>query len=211
MKRNQETYPMVCNQWMLVLTLALALAPIAAAQQPAQAPKPDAQPAQAAAEKADAPADAQPAEPDKSDAPAPAEPDKTDAPAPAEKPAEPAKPKTILFQYEGVDYTDVVREFAQFVGKPIIGDINITGKLTFFDSEPYSLEEAWDTINLMLSYRGFQLMPSESGRHLELVPMKEVSKKTRIILDLERAGKLRPGEIITAVVPLQYIDADSAA
>ncbi len=206
MKRNQETFPMACTRWIFALTAILALAAVAPAQQadaPDKAPQPDA---------TDAPRTAAPkTEPGK---PTADQPDKQ----PAQQDGQPSapdgqaeKPKTILFQYDGVDYADVVREFAQFVGKPIIGDINLTGKLTFFDSEPYTLDEAWDTINLILSYRGYQLMPSDSGRHLELVPMKQVPKKTRIILDLERAGKLRPGEIVTAVVPLQYIDADSAA
>ncbi len=120
------------------------------------------------------------------------------------------KPKAkdeILFQFDGMPYADVVRRFAQMVRKPIIGDLNIEGELTFFDSEPYEYYEALDTLNVILEMRGFQLM--ETGRFLRLVPTDNISQMPLpIVRDPNSPGDLRGGQIATVVLPLKYINAD---
>ncbi len=122
--------------------------------------------------------------------------------------AEKSEPKNeILFQFDGMPYADVVRRFAQMVRKPIIGDLNIEGELTFFDSEPYEYYEALDTLNIILEMRGFQLM--ETGRFLRLVPTDNISQMPLpIIRDPNSPGDLRGGQIATVVLPLKYINAD---
>ena len=80
--------------------------------------------------------------------------------------------RNIRFQFEGIPYSDVVERFAQMAGKPIIADTNVVGTLTYNDPNPYSYEEAIDTLNLMLSMKGVMLV--EAGNNLRLVPLKEL-------------------------------------
>ena len=186
----------------------------APAEKPAEAPAPAEKPAEtpAPAEKpAEAPAPAEkPAE-----APAPAE-KPAEAPAPAEKPAEaPAPavgtvgPKEIRFQFDGIPYNEVIRRFAQTRGKPIIGEYNVEGMLTFFDPRPYTVDEAFDTLNLILAMQGFAIV--ETDRYLRVVPMKEYTKApVRIVRGWAAAEDLRPGELITLMLPLKFIAAEDA-
>ncbi|MCK5556755.1 MAG: hypothetical protein KAJ01_00140, partial [Candidatus Hydrogenedentes bacterium] len=124
--------------------------------------------------------------------------------AAAPKPKNPAPKRDIRFQFDGVRYTDVVRRFAQVAKRPLIGDIDIEGTLTFFDSEPYSYREAMDTLNTILATKGFALR--EEGRFLRLRPLSEVATRTDILSGLDQTADINPSEIITVVLPLKYLD-----
>jgi len=127
---------------------------------------------------------------------------------PADKPAETPE-RNIRFQFDGIPYTEVVRQFAQIAKKPIMGDLNIEGTLTFFDSEPYTYEEALDTLNIILEMRGYAL--KESGRFLRLYQVAELTGTSKILGRLEEAKGVRASEIVTVVLPVKYIDAAEAA
>jgi type II secretory pathway component GspD/PulD (secretin) len=120
------------------------------------------------------------------------------------------KPKALIrFQYEGAPYSVVIRRFAQIAGKPLIGEMPDIGELTFYDSRLYTYEEALDTLNLLLSMRGYQVR--EVGRFLRVMPLRDVPQETPILRDPSEAAKHRPGEIVTAVIALKFIDAETAA
>lgn len=118
---------------------------------------------------------------------------------------------TIRFQFDGVPYTQVVRRFAQMAGKPLIGDVGVDGSLTFFDSQPYTYEEALDTLNILLAMRGYVLR--EEGRFLRMRPLAEIASTTKILQGLQEADKtdVRPNEIVTVVLPLKFLDPNAAA
>ena len=141
-------------------------------------------------------------------APAPtAAPVASPAPAPA---TTPPSGRTIRFQFDGMPYVDVIHLFAQMAGKPVVGDVQIDGTLTFFDSEPYTYQQAFDTLNTILAMRGYALM--EDGRFLQLVPLTQVPKMPLPILKgLDQAEGVPPGQIVTVVLPLKFLPADSAA
>ena len=67
-------------------------------------------------------------------------------------------PANIRFQFDGMPYADVVRQFAQMAGKPILGEVEVGGELTFFDSQPYTYQEALDTLNIILAMQGQMLV-----------------------------------------------------
>ncbi|MDP6637501.1 MAG: secretin N-terminal domain-containing protein [Phycisphaerae bacterium] len=117
---------------------------------------------------------------------------------------------TVRFNYHETPYTDVVKRFAQMANKPLIGDVAIEGKLTFMDAEPYTYEEALDTLNIMLAMRGFRLM--EFGRFMQLTPLAKLPEMPlKIIRGLDNTKKLRGGEIATVLLPLKSLEADAAA
>ncbi len=147
------------------------------------------------------------------------EPEKKPASQPETKPAETPAPKdekeeeeeeeSILFQFDGVPYTQVIRRYAQELGKPLIGDLSIEGTLTFFDSRPYTLSDAFTMLNTILAMKGFILV--EKDRYLQLKPISEIPAETRIIRGLEKARNIPPEEIVTVVLPLQYADPEKAS
>lgn len=116
----------------------------------------------------------------------------------------------IRFQFDGTPYTQVVRRFSQVVGKPLVGDLNIPGELTFFDSEPYTRAQALDTLNLLLAMRGYTLMETE--RFLRLVKLEDVGKlPLPIMRGLDQAEREPDSKIVTVVLPVNYIEAEAAA
>ena len=116
----------------------------------------------------------------------------------------------IRFQFDGIPYNEVVQRFVQATGKPLLGDLAIDGSLTFFDSQPYTYAEAFDTLNVILSMRGFALL--ENGHYMQLVPLAQMPQMPlRILKGGEISAEARPGEIVTVVLPLKFLDADTAA
>lgn len=118
--------------------------------------------------------------------------------------------KNIRLQFEGIPYMDVVERFSQMSGKPLVTDTNIAGTLTFNDPNPYSYQEALDTLNLALSMKGVMLM--ESGNHLRLVGLKNLpSMPLKIMRGADTTGDTRPSEVVTVVLDVQNVDSKEIA
>ncbi len=187
-----------CLRWLVALgAIGLMAVSTQAEAPPVGQEAPAAEPAPPAAE---APA-AEPAT-----APAPAAPEPR---AEADTPDDSKEPATIRLQFEGTPYLTVVRRFAQEAGKPLVGDLSITGELTFVDSQPYTYGEALDTLNMILGMRGYLLQ--EKGRFLVLVRSEDVIRppgSTRVYHG-EAPPSVRPGQIVTVTLPLQFLDADT--
>jgi type II secretion system protein D len=209
-------------------------APAAPAPAPAAAPAAkDAAPAAPAKGEA-APAPPAPAEkPAEKAAEKPAEKPAASAPPPAAAPAAAkdvaataAKPEAapaapvfeikapskdeFRFQFDGVPYGDVIQRFAQMAGKPLLGDSKVVeGSLTFFDSKPYTFDEAFDMLNLLLAMKGFTLI--ETSRYCQVVPLQTATKAPlKILRGLDAATEVRAGEVVTMLLPLKFLTAEDA-
>ncbi len=135
-----------------------------------------------------------------------------DKPA-ADKPTadKPAREKpNIRFHFDGVPYPDVIRRFAQMANKPLVGEITVEGTVTFTDSRPYTYGEALDTLNVMLSMKGVVLV--ETDRFIRLAPRDKLQQlPLKIFRGIETTGDVRPGEVVTVVLPLAFVDATETA
>ena len=138
-------------------------------------------------------------------APAPAEP----APVKAE-PAETAPPAKLLrFQFKKESYRDVIRWMARAADKPVLGNIDaVQGTLTYFDAKPYTYAEGMGILNEVLRMSGFSLV--DKDRYLRLVSLPELPQHASIVDGLEDARLLPGDEIITTILPLNFIDANQA-
>ena len=195
---------------------APAPAPAAPAAAPAAQPKNEAAPAPSSEPKsAPAPAPAAPAA-----APAPSPEQKGGAapaaPAPAAAPAAPAPAVEVTapprdefrFQFDGIPYDDIIRRFAQMAGKPLLGEIRVEGSLTFFDSKPYTFDEALGLLNTLLQMRGFTLI--ETARYIQVVAVKGIltNPAERVFPSPQAAVNVRADEIVTVMVPLKFVSAE---
>jgi type II secretory pathway component GspD/PulD (secretin) len=113
------------------------------------------------------------------------------------------------FQFDGIPYTDIIRRFCQMAEKPLLGEPKVDGTMTFFDAKPYTFDEAVDMLNLMLAMKGFTLI--ETPRYMEVVPLVTATKSPlKIVKGMEAAKDVRPGEIVTMMLPLTFLTADDA-
>lgn len=117
----------------------------------------------------------------------------------------PKDARNIRFQFDGIPYSDVVERFAQMAGKPLLADTNLSGTLTYNDSNSYNYFEALDTLNLILAMKGTMLV--EDGNNLRLVPFKQLpSMPLRIMRGTSNTGDIRPGEVVTVVLEINNLD-----
>jgi len=127
---------------------------------------------------------------------------------PAETTTQP-KQAAIRFQFEDQPFSVVIARFARMVGKPLIGKLDIEGRLTFYDEKPYTYEEALETLNLILSTYEYTLL--EQGRYLRLARLKDVEKlPVKIVTRPDQAGGARPNQIVTMMLPVEHIRAADA-
>ena len=199
----------------LQMTCAIIAAGVIAASsllaaQPARVKTPTTQPATKVAEKAPT---TQPAAKVAGKAPTTRPAAKVAEKAPTTRPAVKitrASSDSVRFNYHDVPLTDVVKRFAQMASKPLIGEVAVEGNLTFMDAEPYTYQEALDTLNIILAMRGFRLM--EFGRFMQLTPLAKLPEMPlKIIRGLDKAAKLPGSEIATILLPLKNLDADGAS
>ena len=118
----------------------------------------------------------------------------------------PSALRNIRFQFEGIPYADVIERFAQMSGKPVVGEINIPGTITFNDPSAYDYPSAFDTLNVILSMKGQMLV--EEGAFLRVVPFRELPQTPlRILRGGDKTDGVRPGEVVTVVLELKNLDA----
>ena len=101
---------------------------------------------------------------------------------------------------------DALQRFSQMAEKPLITDAPLDGTLTFFDSEPYTYQEAMDILNVILSMKGVALV--EAGRYLQLTKLENIQKMPlKVIRGSDTTGDFRPGQIVTVVLRLKHLNA----
>ncbi|MEM7234890.1 MAG: secretin N-terminal domain-containing protein, partial [Planctomycetota bacterium] len=119
-------------------------------------------------------------------------------------------PRDIRFQFDGIAYNDVVKRFAQMAKKPLIGELDIKGTLSYSDPEAYTYDEALDTLNLILAMKGFVLV--ETDRHLQVAPKSALPQlPLKIFRGTDNTANVRPGEVVTVVLPLKFADPTEVA
>lgn len=134
-----------------------------------------------------------------------------DEPIAQEEPDTDAEQADIVFQFDGIKASEIIRRFAQMADRPVLGNLDhpeLQKEVTYWDSAPYTFDEAFDTLNLILEMHNHRLI--QRGRYLKVVEMPKVRTQTNLVglTDLDGA---RPGEVVTVLIPLSYLDAAEAS
>ena len=132
----------------------------------------------------------------------------TSAPAPAEPEGEKAD---VRFHFAKENYRDLAAFVGRMLDKPILGDLSaLNGQFSYIDARPYTKTEAMSIINQVIRTSGYTLM--DSGRYLKLVPLAQLPQQSDlpILRGLDETPRRGEEEIVTAILPLQYIDAAQA-
>ena len=134
----------------------------------------------------------------------PAEP--TSAPASAvPTPADAAR--NIRLQFKNASPMAIVEWMCEKMHRNLLGEVQIPGLITIYDSEPYTVTEAFDTVNVLLAMRGFRVV--EEGRFLRVVPLTEIITSVKgipIYQGMDKTAGSRDGELATVLMPLKYMD-----
>ena len=127
-------------------------------------------------------------------------------PAVATAPAKPAPVKNFKFAYRGTPYREIILSISRESNRPIFGDLNVDGELTFVDSELYTFQDAMDILNVFLATRGQHLR--EDGHWLRLEPLTATELKPLTAEQVQDPNFARPLEIVTVVIPLKSSNLD---
>ena len=84
------------------------------------------------------------------------------------------------FNFEQMPWEDVVRVFADRLGKPLLGfdDLVIGGELTYSSDRKFTKEEALDELNLLMHMQGYRFVETE--HHIEVVPLSEMGQRVPV-------------------------------
>lgn len=137
--------------------------------------------------------------------------------APAEPPApqpfvdRPAVPppvedgRTEWFSFAEMQWEDVIKHFAERLGKPLIGEATIGGTLTYQGRRKLTREEALDELNLLMHMQGYRFVEMES--YVTVVPLSEMPQHVPVervyptVEEFEQAG-LRNMEYATVYIQI---------
>ncbi len=83
--------------------------------------------------------------------------------------------RTEWFSYDEMPFEDVVRQFADRLGKPIIGDVLVGGSLTYKGRTKMTKEEAIDRLNLLMQMQapGYRFVEIED--YVMVIPINEMA------------------------------------
>jgi type II secretion system protein D len=180
-----------------IVTLTIASAPLASAQQGPERPQlPNLQ----GGNQANAPStfpiakEAQPAPPAVQRA----------NPPPTETPP-PGAPATVKLQFPNSDVVDVLHMYEQLTGKKLVMDNFVQGKVNIFLTKDVSREEAIKIIEMSMALNGISLIPA-SRDIVEVVGAGQNPRKA-VVPIISDAEDIPPGNpVISFLFKLQYAD-----
>ena len=108
----------------------------------------------------------------------------------------------VLLNFQNTDVKELALFMGELVGKNVVVDPAVRGKLTLVFSRPLKIREAWDVFTSALFMQGFGVI--EDGKVVKILPLNEAVTVAKV--------KRRPsrGELATLVFNLRHIEAQTA-
>lgn len=87
---------------------------------------------------------------------------------------EPADGRDTWFVFDRMPWEEVVRLFAEKIGKPLLdaGNLIIGGELTYVSPRSFTKDEAVDELNLLMQMQGYRFV--EEQYHIRVLPVNEM-------------------------------------
>jgi len=121
--------------------------------------------------------------------------------------APPPRASVLPPVYLSMDFTDVdlpvlIKFISEQTKKNFIFDERVQGKITIISPRRISLDEAYNVFLSVLHVKGFATV--EQGNTIKIVPVRDI-RQEGIPTETKRGGE-PDSQIITQLIPLQYID-----
>jgi general secretion pathway protein D len=102
-------------------------------------------------------------------------------PLPAQKKSSaPEKKRSITLNFRDVELSEFLNAMSGILGKNIIYDDRIKGKITVFPARTVPSEDIYEVFLDILNYKGFAVI---EGEHLlKIVPLEEARKKNSAVI-----------------------------
>lgn len=113
----------------------------------------------------------------------------------------------VMLDFEDVDIRTVVRFMAELTGRNFIVDNRVTGKVTVVSPKPVKDKDALAIFESLLGASGFGIV--KSGDVYQILPLADAGKSAVEVYDPEKDKALRPGQIVTRIIQLKSISANS--
>lgn len=112
----------------------------------------------------------------------------------------------VEINFHDVDIKDIVLAISQITGKNFIVDDKVRGKITIVSATPVSVEEAYQVFLTALNTKGFTT--EQVGSVTKIISNDDAMRSGIPNIGPESETPASSGQIITKIVPLQFIDAN---
>lgn len=116
-----------------------------------------------------------------------------------------AQSALISMDFPDVDIKDMVKSIAEITGKNFVIESSASGKVSIMSPTPVTVEEAYQAFLSAISMKGYAVC--EEGKVYKI--MKKSAAKRECGIPVEEEFSVAAGdEMITRIIPIQYIDAN---
>ncbi len=123
-----------------------------------------------------------------------------------------SKKKTRYFtlNFKDVDISEFLNVMSQLIGKNIIIDDKVKGKITISSAKKIPIDQAFDILKSILEIKGLAVV--DTGTIIKVIPIKEAIKKNiEIVVDGKKKIDVTEDKTITYLIELQFSDANEVA
>jgi general secretion pathway protein D len=113
----------------------------------------------------------------------------------------------ISIDFHDADIRAVVKFISELTGKNFVVDSKVKGKVTVIAPTKITIEEAYRMFESILEVEGFTTVPA--GKAIKIIPSREAKEKGIEATSPKRGSVLSGDRIITRIIHLKYINADS--
>ncbi len=135
-------------------------------------------------------------------------------PKPEKAPAKEIDPKNKYFtlNFKDVEITEFLNMMSQLIGKNIIIDDKVRGKITITSVKKFPVSQAYDILLSILEVKGLAAVETTPSL-LKIIPVKDAIKKNaEIVIDGKSQGiKTKQEKTVTYLLSVKYSDANEIA
>ncbi len=113
----------------------------------------------------------------------------------------------ISIDFHEADIRAVIKFISELTGKNFVVDSKVKGKVTVISPTKITIEEAYRMFESILEVEGYTTVPA--GKAIKIIPSREAKEKGIEAISRERGAFLGEDRIITRIIHLKFIDADS--
>jgi general secretion pathway protein D len=113
----------------------------------------------------------------------------------------------ISIDFHDADILAVIKFISELTGKNFVVDSKVKGKVTVISPTKITIEEAYRMFESILEVEGYTTVPA--GKAIKIIPAREAKEKGIEAITPKRGSSLNEDRIITRIIHLKFIDADS--
>lgn len=113
----------------------------------------------------------------------------------------------ISIDFHEADIGAVIKFISELTGKNFVVDSKVKGKVTVIAPTKITIEEAYRMFESILEVEGYTTVPA--GKAIKIIPSREAKEKGIETISPKRGAFLSEDRIITRIIHLRFIDADS--